>query len=357
MRAIILLALLAALGWAKETLFVVQREFSALSTIEEGKVIGWVKNLRNLNHGVVKFEGKDGYLISRDGYVIKFDPIKRVKVKEYRTSQSAIGFIVEPDFLAVANYDDKTVEILDRDLNPLQKIETGSKNVGIKAYKDYLAFSLMDKDQLWVMKNVKRAGKAHFERVHVIEQAGIAPFDAMIRGDEYIVGFFRSPHFGVLNVETGHYRKIGLNNREGKPVLKVPHFGFWSIAKERIFIPAVGDSQVHVFNPEFKPIGSVEVAGNPVFTSLSPDEKLMAVTFSGEAFPVVQILDTQKMAVIKTLRFDGSILHVRWSEEEPLLFLSDNTSNQMIALNTRTWERAYEVTVRTPSGIFIHKEP
>lgn len=36
-------------------------------------------NMRNMNHGVVKFGGKDGYVISRDGYVIKFDPITEKK--------------------------------------------------------------------------------------------------------------------------------------------------------------------------------------------------------------------------------------------------------------------------------------
>ncbi len=38
--------------------------------------IEW-SNFRNINHAVVKFYKDEAYAISRDGYVIKFDPKKR----------------------------------------------------------------------------------------------------------------------------------------------------------------------------------------------------------------------------------------------------------------------------------------
>lgn len=356
MRSVLLVVLLLCAIEAKEQLFVVEREFSTLAVVENGKQIGLVEDMRNLNHGVVKFDGKDGYLISRDGYVIKFDPKTRKKQKEYQTSKSAIGFIVEPHYLVVANYDDKTVEILSRDLKPIQKIATGSKNVGIKNFKNKIVFALMDKDELWVMENKKSESKPQFELLHKIENAGVAPFDAMIRGSEYVVGFFGSPFFGVLDVESGKYRQIAVGSGSKDPVLKVPHFGFWSIAKDRIFVPAVGEAKMHVFDPSFERVGEVGLAGNPVFTSLSPDEKLMAVTFSGKDFPILQIVDTKTLKIIKTIRFDGSVLHVRWSLEKPHLYVADNTTHKLITLDTKSFEEIGEVSIRTPSGIFIYKE-
>ena len=39
----------------------------------------------------------------------------------------------------------------------------------------------------------------------------------------------------------------------------------------------------------------------PVFTSLSPNKDFLAVTFSGEDFPYLQILDTKTFKVIKSI--------------------------------------------------------
>ena len=125
-----------------EKIFVVERESESLAIIEKGLTRGHLKGMHNMNHGVVKFDGKDGYVISRDGWVVKFDPEKEVKVKELKTSDSAIGFTITKNFLAVANYAKKSVDILDRDLKPIKKIITGSKNVGIKIYKNFTRNSL-----------------------------------------------------------------------------------------------------------------------------------------------------------------------------------------------------------------------
>jgi len=103
-----------------EKVFVVERENSSLAIIEKGMTKAHLSGVHNMNHGVVKFDGKDGYVISRDGWVVKFDPEKEVVLKELKTSDSAIGFTVTKNFLAVANYAKKSVDILDRDLNPLQ---------------------------------------------------------------------------------------------------------------------------------------------------------------------------------------------------------------------------------------------
>jgi len=179
---------------ARDKIFVVERENSALAVIDHNLLTNEIKNMHNFNHAVVKFKGKDGYVITRDGYVIKFDPIKEVKEQEYRTSKSAIGFIIGKNFLAVANYDNKTVEILSRDLKPIQSIKTGSRNVGIKLYKNYLIFECMDKDQIWVMKNkTPKAKKPHFVLYKKFKNVGQVPFDALIDKNLYVSGFFQLP--------------------------------------------------------------------------------------------------------------------------------------------------------------------
>ncbi len=343
---------------AHEKVFVVERESSSVAVIEDGLPRNHMKNMHNMNHGVMKFYGKDGYLISRDGYIMRFNPETEKKLNEYKTSKSAIGFVINKNYVAVANYDDKSVDILTRDLQPIEKIKTGSRNVGIKIYKNYLIFSEMDNDAIAVYEDVNKGkGKPHFRLVKEFKNVGVMPFDAMIKGDKYINGFFQSPWFGVVDLKTMKFEKIQLKLGDRKPVLKVPHFGFWSISDSKVFIPAVGDNKVFVYTPDFKFIKAITTEGLPVFTALSPDKKYLAVTFSGKKFPVIQIIDTKTLKVIKRFQFDGKVLHVRWSKEKPYLYVSVNDANKVAVIKTKGWWLKREIfTIQKPSGIFIYEE-
>ncbi|WP_321779410.1 cytochrome D1 domain-containing protein [Sulfurimonas sp.] len=340
-----------------EKIFVVERESESLAIIEKGLTRGHLVGMHNMNHGVVKFEGKDGYVISRDGWVVKFDPEKEVIVKELKTSDSAIGFTITKNFLAVANYAKKSVDILDRDLNPLQSFQTGSKNVGIKTYKNYLIFSQMDNDKITVLRDINYGkGLPKFVIHKEFEDVGVMPFDAMIKDNNFITGFFQSPFFGVVNLDTMKYSKIKILLEDRKPVLKVPHFGFWSIGAGYVFIPAVGNNKVLVYTPDFKFVKNITTEGLPVFTALSPDKKYLAVTFSGKKFPVIQIIDTATLKIIKRFEFNGKVLHVRWSNVRPNLYVSVNDANKVAVINTNSWYLSREMfNIKKPSGIFIYE--
>lgn len=348
--------ILCGATFASEKVFVVERENSALSVIENDKVTGKITQLRDFNHAVVKFRDNDGYVITRDGFVIKFDPKTNVKLKEYQTSKSAIGFVIGENYVAVANYDNQTVEILTRNLEPIQTITTKSKNVGIKIYNQYLVFAAMDNDEVWVMKDNQHGGNTpDFKVSKIIKNAGSLPFDAMINQNLYVVGFFNSTTVGVLDLITMQYKQVPLTNfgQKGR-VLKVPHFGFWSISKGKFFIPAVGAKNVHVFDHDFNAIKSINTKGMPVFTSLSPNKKYLCVTYSGKDFPVIELVDTKTLKIIKTLEFDGKVLHVRWSKEKPVLYVSVNDTNKLEVIDTNTWNVIKNYKVPKPSGIFIY---
>jgi len=351
---IFLIIFLAIKLFAVEKVFVVERENSALAVIQDYKLKNRIKNMHNFNHAVVKFIDNDGYVITRDGYLIKFDPIKEKKVKEVKASESAIGFTLAKDYIAVANYANKNVQIFDRDLNLLQTIETGSKNVGIKIYKNYLVFACMDTDELWVLEKISKDGKKpNFKLIKRVKNAGEVPFDAMINKNLYVVGFFNSPFVGVLDLDNFEYKKVPLKVDKKTVVLKVPHFGFWSIMKDKFFIPAVGTNKVFVFDKDFNFIKAIDVEGNPVFTSLSPDRKFLAVTFSGKKFPIVQIIDTNTLKIIKRFDFGGMVLHVRWSKQDPILYVSNNKKSKVLGVDTKKWEIVFKINVPKPSGIFI----
>ena len=347
----------------KEKIFVVERESESLAIIHKGLTKSHMKNMHNMNHGIIKFDGDDAYLISRDGYVVHFDPQAEKVLEEYKTSKSAIGFVIGKNYVAVANYDDKSVDILTRDLKPIDKIVTGSKNVGIKIYKDMIIFAQMDNDKVTILKDENFGKGLPKFKLFKEFKVGAMPFDAMIKENTYIVGFFLSKSFGVIDLDKMAFSEIKVTAKDNKPVLKVPHFGFWSLSEDRTFIPAVGDNKVMVYDKDFKFIKNIEMQGLPVFTSLSPDQKYLAVTFSGKDFPTIQIVDTKTLKIIKTFTFTGKVLHVRWSNVDPYLYASvngqgeDRDQNKVNVINTKEWFLEREIfQLKHPSGIFIYQQ-
>jgi protein NirF len=369
--ATVVTTLFAGTPSVNEKIFVVERETSSVAIINQGLTKSRMENMHNMNHGIIKFDGKDAYLISRDGFVVHFDPESEKVLHEYKTSKSAIGFVIGENYVAVANYDDKSVDILTRDLKPIDKIKTGSKNVGIKIYRDMIIFAQMDSDKVTILKNeTKGKGLSKF-KIFKEFKVGAMPFDAMIKDNTYIVGFFLSKSFGVIDLDTMKFREIAVTAKDNKPVLKVPHFGFWSLSEDKTFIPAVGSSAVMVYDPNFKFIKNIEVQGLPVFTALSPDKKYLAVTFSGKDFPTIQIVDTKTLKIIHTFKFNGKVLHVRWSNIDDYLYVSVNDSKQVTiidskkvtykgqlnVINTKEWFLEREIfQLKSPSGIFIYEQ-
>jgi protein NirF len=366
MKYILLMLLLGSTLWAgtpsaNEKIFVVERESESIAIINKGLTKSHMENMHNMNHGIIKFDGKDGYLISRDGFVVHFDPISEKVLEEYKTSKSAIGFVIGKNFVAVANYDDKSVDILTRDLKPIDKIKTGSKNVGIKIYKDMIIFAQMDSDKVTILKD-ENFGKGQPKfKIFKEFKVGKMPFDAMIKENTYIVGFFLTKAFGVIDLDKMKFSEIKVTAKDNKPVLKVPHFGFWSLSQEKTFIPAVGDNKVMVYDKNFKFIKNIEMQGLPVFTALSPNKKYLAVTFSGKDFPTIQIVDTKSLKIIKTFTFKAKVLHVRWSNIDEYLYVSVNGSgdnrdqNKVNVINTKEWFLEREIFhIKHPSGIFIY---
>ena len=124
----------------------------------------------------------------------------------------------------------------------------------------------------------------------------------------------------------------------------------------------MGNRKVFVFDHDFKPVTTIDVKGNPVFTALSPDKKWLAVTFSGKDFPYVQIVNAETFKIERTFKLPGWVLHVRWSKDTPHLYFSVNTANMVLAYKTedpdpKKWWKHFEWPVPKPSGIFLFEAP
>jgi len=342
----LIVLLFFTVGFAQKV-YVVERERGALAVIEEGKVKE-IKDLGNTNHAVLKFWRGHAYLISRDGFLSKIDTKRDRLVKKVRVGDSSIGFTFCPDKVAVANYSPKNVVLLSEDLKELKKIRTGSKNVGIKSYRGLLVFSLMDRDEVWVVdcesaKVVKR-----------IRNVGSMPFDALLSRGRYIVGLFGENAVGVLDLEDFSYRKVRFGKKGKEVVFKVPHFGLWGVWKDRAYIPAVGERKIHVVDlKSFEYVGSIDLPGLPVFVSVSPDGKYLAVNYSGDSEDLISLIDRERMEVIETKRLGERILHLRFSPNGKFLYLSSYYENLVKKISVPELEVLEKVSVPTPSGVFL----
>ncbi|WP_457600744.1 cytochrome D1 domain-containing protein [Hydrogenivirga sp.] len=347
MLPLILLLLLVSLGFSVKV-YVVEREQGAVAVVENGKLVGEIKGVGNTNHATLKFLGRNAYMVSRDGFLSKIDTERDRLVGKVRVGESTIGFTFCSGKVAVANYAPDTVVFLSEDLDVLKEIDTGSRNVGIKTYGGKLVFSLMDRDEVWVLDCES------FEKVGGVDRAGSMPFDALLSGSRYIVGFFNENAVGVLNLKDMSYRKVTFGREGREVVLKIPHFGLWGVYGRLAYIPGVKERKVHVVDIErFEYLGSIDVPGLPVFVSVSPDGRYVAVNFSGDREDYLTLIDRESGRVVLTKELGKRILHFRFTPDGRYLYLSSYYENKLKKVSVPELKVIEELSVPTPSGVFI----
>ncbi len=180
------------------------------------------------------------------------------------------------------------------------------------------------------------------------------PFDALLSGDTYVVGFFNEPSVGIVNLRDLTYRKVSFKHKGREILLKIPHFGLWGIFGKTAYIPGVGERKVHLIDLErFTYLGSLEVPGLPVFVSVSPNGRFAAVNYSGDMEDYLTLIDREGGKVLKTVRLGRRILHFRFTPDGRFLFLSSYYENKVKKVSVPELKVIEEISVPTPSGVFI----
>ncbi|MFN3813852.1 MAG: cytochrome D1 domain-containing protein [Aquificaceae bacterium] len=327
-----------------EKLYVVERERSSLAVIEDNRLIGRIENLGNLNHATVKFYKGFAYVISRDGFLSKIDLKEDKLLKKIKVGQSSIGLDFFNDHVLIANYDPDTVVVLKVDLSPVETIKTSSRNVGIKAFSTGFVFSLMDKDQIWVVKG---------KEVKKYEGVGNMPFDALLYKDKYLVGFFKDSLLGILDLRSGEYKKIAIGG-QGEPLFKIPHFGTWGIVDGLAFVPGVGERRLYLLNMEdLRLEGSISLPGLPVFAVASPNKRYIAVNFSGDREDYIALVDVSQRSIVVEVAVGKRIMHMRFSKDGERLYVSSYFDSKLRILSMPDMKILQEIDVHNPSGIFM----
>ncbi len=376
---IILIALISSSSIASEQwgtgalMVIIERENSSVVVVDslQHKILGRISDLGLLHHATISFshDARYAYLVSRDGWLNKLDLLTLKRVAQVRVGDSAIGLAVTQDnrFIAVSNYKPPVVKIVDAETMSIvntifaQKEENGkkitSRTIGmVDAPGNLLIFSLMDADGIWIVD----ANKKDFPVVKKFWDIGRMPYDALLTSDGryYIAGLYHSPHLAMLDTwKLDQVKKISLNDPLKKTpkmgVRKVPHLEGWAMGNSLLFAPVVGEERLMVYEfGTWNLVESIPLAGIPMFAMSGPDGRHIWVNFSDTHNRFIQVVDSLTLKVVKTIEIGDRVFHMGFSPKGKNIYVSSYKDNKVVVLDTTTFQRIAELSVKNPSGIF-----
>jgi len=354
-------------------LVIVERENSSVVIVDSlsNEILGRIPDLGLLHHATVSFshDARYAYLVSRDGWLNKLDLLTIKRVARIRVGESSIGLAVTQDnrFVAVTNYKPADVKIVDVETFAIVHTIPAYKEVeGKKVYSrtlgmvdapgNLLIFSLMDVDGIWVVD----ANQNDFPVIKKFWNIGRMPYDALLTPDGryYIAGLYHSRHLAMLDTWTlDKIQEISLKDplkkTPKKGVRKVPHLEGWAMGNNLLFAPVVGEERLTVYEfGTWKLIKPINLAGIPMFAMSGPGGRYIWVNFAGPNHRFVQVIDSLKLQVIKTLEIGDRVFHMGFSPKGKRIYLSSYKENKVVVIDTKNFQIIKEIPVRNPSGIF-----
>jgi len=334
------------------------------------KTLFRVEGLGDLSHASAVFSRDERYafVFGRDGGLTKVDLLCGRIVKRIVQGGNSIGGAISQSgrLVAVSNYEPGGVKVFSSDdlhqvlslpATPTDKGK-GSKTVGlVDAPGERFVFSLYDTGEIWLlgMKDPEHPRVTQFPAI------GRLPYDGLITPDGryYIAGLFGEDGLALLDLwhpEKGVRRILDHYGRgeQKLPVYKMPHLEGWAIAGDRAFFPAVGHHQVLVMAMEgWRELGRIPVHGQPVFVMARPDGRQLWVNFAFPHNDTVQVIDTETLKVIKTLKTGKGTLHMEFTPRGEAVWISVRDRDEIQIYDTDNLSLIGRLPARKPSGIFF----
>jgi len=327
-----------------------------------------VEGLGDLSHASAVFSRDQRYafVFGRDGGLSKVDLLTCRLAARIVQAGNSIGGAISQDgrLVAVSNYEPGGVRVFAADtLKPVADIPATygngqtSKVIGlVDAPGQRFVFSLWDAGETWVadMHDPAHPVVTRFTGI------GRNPYDALITPDGryYIAGLFGEDGMALLdlwNLDAG-VRRILPDYGKGEqklPVYKMPHLEGWAIAGRRAFVPAVGRHEVLVIDTDtWQLAGKIPVHGQPVFVMARPDGRQVWVNFAVPDNDTVQVIDSQTLALVKTLKPGQGVLHMEFEPRGEEVWISVRDRDQLQVYDTATLEKRATLPAKKPSGIF-----
>ncbi|VAW99135.1 Heme d1 biosynthesis protein NirF [hydrothermal vent metagenome] len=350
---------------------VIERASGSIQIVETTNrtVLSRLGGLGDLSHASIVYSRDEryAYVFGRDGGLTKIDILTSRIIKRVIQSGNSIGGAISQDgkHVAVSNYKPGGVKIFDSNtLDLVADIPAtyGSENkrskvVGlVDAPGQRFVFSLYDANEIWLVDFT--GGKSVITKYKNI---GRQPYDGLITPDGryYIAGLFGEDGLAVLDLwhpEKGVKHILDNYGRGSKkmPVYKMPHLEGWAMTEDYAFLPAVGRNMVLVVNRRnWKQVASIAVHGQPVFVMARPDGRQVWVNFAYPRNDTVQVIDTEKLKIIKILKPGKAVLHMEFTPRGEQVWVSARDAGKVTVYDTENFNPLTTLPMNKPSGIFF----
>jgi protein NirF len=351
---------------------VIEREAGRVQVVETtGRTsLGSVEGLGDLSHASVVYsrDGRYAYVFGRDGGLTKVDLLTRRIAHRVIQAGNSIGGAISQDgrLVAAQNYTPGGVKVFDAEsLELLADIPTTYGPRGERAKVVGLAdapgrkfvFSLFEAGEIWVADCTDPRNP----QVTRFRDVGRQPYDGLVTPDgrHYLAGLFGEDGVALVDLwhpERGARRILDAYGKGDQklPVYKMPHLRGWAVAGGRAYLPAVGRNEVLVVDTrDWREVGRVPVAGQPVFVIARPDGRHVWVNFAFPDNGRVQVIDTQTLAVVTSLDPGRAVLHMEFTPRGEAVWVSSRDDNRVVVYDTARFTRLAELSADRPSGIFF----
>jgi protein NirF len=322
-----------------------------------------IEGLGDLSHAAAVFsrDARYAYVFGRDGGLTKVDLLRARIDRRVIQAGNSIGGAISQDgrIVAVANYQPGGLKLFDaRTLELLAEVPAGAKVVGIAdAPGNRFVFSLFEKGEIWIVD----ANDARRPGVQRIQGVGRQPYDGLVTPDGryYVAGLFGEDGLALVDLwhpEAGARRILEGYGRgeQPLPVYKMPHLRGWAAAGRYLFLPAIGRHEVLVLDRvTWREAGRVAVHGQPVFAVAQPGGRRVWVNFAFPHNGVVQVIDVEKLAVLRELRPGRAVLHREFTPRGEQAWVSSRDDGRVVVYDTGTFEERARLPAESPSGIFL----
>jgi protein NirF len=328
-----------------------------------------IEGLGDLSHASLVYskDRRHAFVFGRDGGLTKIDLQTRRIVARIVQAGNSIGGAISRDgrLIAVANYEPGGVKIFDADsLELLSEVPAEyapgvrAKVVGIvDAPRERFVFSLFEAGEIWIVD----AADPRKPRVQRLTDIGRLPYDALITPDgrHYIAGLFGEDGLALVDLDHPERGATRILNGYGRgseklPVYKMPHLRGWAIAGHHAFLPAIGRHEVLVVDTrDWRQVAAIPVHGQPVFVMARPDARQVWVNFAFPSNDAVQVIDTARLNVVKTLAPGKTVLHMEFTAKGEEVWISARDDHRLVVYDTRRFEQLSVINAQSPSGIFF----
>ena len=337
-------------------------------------------------HGGPKFtpEGRFVFIMSRDGWVQKYDLWSLAEVGRVRAGLNSRNIAISRDgrWLAVANYLPNTLTILAADDLSVKRIfqiadKDGTPSRVSAVYqarpRNSFVLALKDVPEVWEISTDPNAEPVYEGYVHSHEKGMVEAVASSvglfarrrIAVDEPIDDFFFDPDYdNLMGTTRGGDKGVVVNLIVGRPIAELPlpgmpHLGSgisWLRDGTRVMAtPHLREARISVIDVgDWSVVKTIKTAGPGFFLRSHANSRyLWADVFFGPNKDKMHVIDKQTLNIVKTLQPvpDATVAHVEFDRHGRHALVSVwEQDGAVIVYNAQTLEEVRRLPMVKPSG-------